>query len=186
MRKQSVMTLEIVPRRKRDGRVVAQKLVELGFRVIVVGEGSISVFAPTRVVQETFHPKVVGSTQRVEIPSSLISFVKEVVIPLPPEYLAKDLENALGIYTTKLMSYPNCVGLVIGTKNIGGYDTREPCLKVYVEKKLSKKSLRAGQCIPRSVIVPSSKSRSGQPVKIKTDVEEIGEIKLERRDHVDN
>lgn len=91
------MTLEIVPRRKRDSRVVAQKLEELGFRVIVVGESSISVSAPTQIVQKIFQPKLAGSTQRVEIPSSLSRFVQEVVFPLPPEYLAKDLETALGI-----------------------------------------------------------------------------------------
>ena len=64
----------------------------------------------------------------------------------------------------KILALPNVLGVGIGYKEIGGKETTELCIKVYVEKKLPQKELSAEEIVAETVD------------KIKTDVQEVGLI----------
>ncbi|MBW2738875.1 MAG: hypothetical protein JRE64_08510 [Deltaproteobacteria bacterium] len=64
----------------------------------------------------------------------------------------------------KILALPNVLGVGIGYKEIGGKETTELCIKVYVEKKLPQKELSAKEIVAETVD------------KIKTDVQEVGLI----------
>ncbi len=67
----------------------------------------------------------------------------------------------------KILQLQNVVGLGIGAKTIGGKETKEICIQVYVKKKFAKKSLTKNNIV--------SESFDG----IKTDVIEVGEIEAQ-------
>jgi hypothetical protein len=64
----------------------------------------------------------------------------------------------------ELLRYPNVVGVATGVKSTGGRPTGEPCLVVYVEKKVAEEDLDRDQRLPAEV--------EGVPL----DVVEVGRI----------
>lgn len=64
----------------------------------------------------------------------------------------------------KILALPNVLGVGIGYKEIGGKETTELCIKVYVEKKLPQNKLSAEEIVAETVD------------EIKTDVQEVGLI----------
>jgi hypothetical protein len=64
----------------------------------------------------------------------------------------------------KILALPNVLGVGIGYKEIGGKETTELCIKVYVEKKLPQTKLPAEEIVAETVD------------EIKTDVQEVGLI----------
>jgi len=67
----------------------------------------------------------------------------------------------------KILQLQNVIGVGIGAKIIGGKETKEICIQVYVKKKLSKRSLQKSDLV--------SEVFDG----IKTDVVEVGEIEAQ-------
>jgi len=65
----------------------------------------------------------------------------------------------------ELLRYPNVVGVATGIRSRKGKPTGEPCLVVYVTRKVPKKELKRDQILPRTL--------DGVPV----DVVETGELK---------
>ncbi len=51
----------------------------------------------------------------------------------------------------KLMKYPNVLQVSIGTKEVGGKDTGEPCFSVLVKKKVRKNKLDPNDIIPSEI-----------------------------------
>lgn len=64
----------------------------------------------------------------------------------------------------ELLRYPNVVGVAVGVRMRRGTPTGEPCLVVYVERKLPRDQLAAGELLPADI--------EGVPV----DVVEAGRI----------
>lgn len=81
---------------------------------------------------------------------------------------AQDLMEAR---RAKLLAIPGVMGLGLGFRLRGGMPTGEPCLTVYVKRKLSPEELAAGKLprLPRTV-------RSGKR-RLSVDVIELGEIR---------
>ncbi|MEW6183885.1 MAG: hypothetical protein AB1500_12070 [Bacillota bacterium] len=65
-----------------------------------------------------------------------------------------------------ILLLPNVVGVGVGRKKVNGFETNEPAIVVFVEKKLPSKYL------PRTVIVPNTID------EVKTDVVETGRFRL--------
>lgn len=68
-------------------------------------------------------------------------------------------------HQAELLKYPNVVGVAAGIRTRRGKPTGEPCLVIYVSRKLPKKSLGPDEVLPRRL--------DGVPV----DVVEAGELK---------
>lgn len=71
-------------------------------------------------------------------------------------------------YEEKLLSFPNVVGVGIGAKIINGISTQRKCIKIYVQKKVSRSKLQKNELIP------------GKIDGIETDVEEIGRLEAQK------
>ena len=67
-------------------------------------------------------------------------------------------------HEAELMRYPNVVGVAEGIRTKRGKPTGEPCLVVYVERKIPKSKLRKSEILPRKI--------EGIPV----DVVEVGKV----------
>jgi hypothetical protein len=66
-----------------------------------------------------------------------------------------------------LMRYPNVVGVGSGTRVRGGKQTGEPCLVVFVERKLPEAELAPGAALPRELDgVPVDVVESGRPAPL--------------------
>lgn len=72
-------------------------------------------------------------------------------------------------YEQKLLLFPNVVGVGIGAKIINGISTQRKCIKIYVQKKVSRSKLQKNELIP------------GKIDGIETDVEEIGRLEAQLR-----
>ena len=72
-------------------------------------------------------------------------------------------------YEEEFLLNPNVVGVGIGTKIIKGVSTQRQCIKIYVQKKMSRGKLKKNELIPQKL--------NG----IETDVEEIGRVKAQTR-----
>ena len=77
-------------------------------------------------------------------------------------------------YEQRLLSFPNVVGLGVGIKQMRnspdgsqGISTNRLCLKIYVQKKVSKDKLRREEIIPQKI------------AGIETDVEEVATLKAQ-------
>lgn len=70
-------------------------------------------------------------------------------------------------YAQKLLLFPNVVGVGIGTKIINGISTERKCVKIYVQKKVSKSKLQKNELIPQKL--------DG----VETDVQEIGKLETQ-------
>ena len=70
-------------------------------------------------------------------------------------------------YEEKLLLNPNVIGVGIGLKIINGIPTERKCIKIYVQKKVSKSKLQKNELIPRKL--------NG----IETDIEEVGRFKVQ-------
>lgn len=69
-------------------------------------------------------------------------------------------------YETKLLRYPNVVGVAEGIRTRQGKPTGEPCVVVYVERKIARTELEPGEILPSDI--------EGIPV----DVVEIGKVEF--------
>ena len=67
-------------------------------------------------------------------------------------------------HETELLRYPNVVGVAEGIRTKGGKPTGEPCLVVYVERKIPRAKLDKSEILPREI--------EGIPV----DVVEVGRV----------
>jgi hypothetical protein len=76
----------------------------------------------------------------------------------------KTVEQVKKDHESDLLKKPGVVGLGIGEKEVKGKSTGKLCLKVYVEKKLTKKELSQDQIIPNKI------------EGYETDVVEVGKI----------
>jgi len=54
-------------------------------------------------------------------------------------------------HEASLFDRANVVGIAIGSKVVGGRDTGEPCVTVYVERKLTESVMRRGDIVPKEV-----------------------------------
>ncbi len=72
-------------------------------------------------------------------------------------------------YEQKLLLFPNVAGVGIGTKIINDISTERKCIKIYVQKKVSRNKLKKNELIP------------GKLNGIETDVEEIGKLEAQLR-----
>jgi hypothetical protein len=54
-------------------------------------------------------------------------------------------------YNERVFSFPNVIGYGVGQKTTAGRKTGEPCLVVFVERKLPLSALRPGEILPRTV-----------------------------------
>lgn len=54
-------------------------------------------------------------------------------------------------HEAELLRYPNVVGVATGIRTRGGKPTGEPCLVVYVERKLPRKRLAAKDLLPSDI-----------------------------------
>jgi hypothetical protein len=68
-------------------------------------------------------------------------------------------------HQAELLRYPNVVGVASGIRMRRGKPTGEPCIVVYVSRKVPKKNLTTAEILPRRL--------DGVPV----DVVEVGELK---------
>lgn len=73
-------------------------------------------------------------------------------------------------YEEKLLLNPNVVGVGVGAKIINGIITKRKCIKIYVQKKVSRSKLEKNKLIP------------GKLNGIETDVEEIGKLEAQARE----
>ncbi|MGH2545603.1 MAG: hypothetical protein ACRDHJ_01860 [Actinomycetota bacterium] len=66
---------------------------------------------------------------------------------------ALDAEAAavLARHESELLRYPNVVGAAVGVRTRGGKPTGEPCLVIYVERKVPQSELAEGETLPRQV-----------------------------------
>lgn len=80
--------------------------------------------------------------------------------------MKKRLKQIKEKYEAKLLSLPHVVGVGIGIQRRKGRSIKRLCLKVYVQKKLSKNSLRKNEIVPEEL------------EGIETDVEEIGRVEI--------
>src|SRR5262245_39105704 len=67
-------------------------------------------------------------------------------------------------HETELLRYPNVVGIAAGIRTKQGKPTGEPCLVVYVERKVPRSKLQTNQSLP------------SQLEGIRTDVVEAGKV----------
>ena len=74
------------------------------------------------------------------------------------------LAQVLAHYEAELLRYPNVVGMAQGVRTMGGKSTGEPCIIIYVKRKIPSSKLDKSAILPTQV--------EGIPV----DVVEIGEI----------
>jgi hypothetical protein len=70
-------------------------------------------------------------------------------------------------HAQELMRYPNVVGVASGFRTRGGQPVDEPCLVVYVERKLPESELSRAEILPTEI--------DGVPV----DVVEVGRIQAQ-------
>ena len=54
-------------------------------------------------------------------------------------------------HEAELLRYPNVIGVATGIRTRGGKPTGEPCLVVYVERKLPRKRLAAKDVLPSAI-----------------------------------
>lgn len=69
---------------------------------------------------------------------------------IDPNNLAQ-IRRAAAQYSEQVFRYPNVIGYGVGQKTTKGRKTGEPCLVVFVERKLPISSLRADEILPREV-----------------------------------
>lgn len=74
------------------------------------------------------------------------------------------IEQVRARYESELMRYPNVVGVSVGIRTKQSKPTGEPCLVVFVEKKISRDKLDKSEILPNQI--------EGIPV----DVVEVGKI----------
>lgn len=79
--------------------------------------------------------------------------------------MGKDISKIKKKYESKLMSYPNVVGVGIGFRERNGKLTGEKCIVVNVKKKIDPENLKKKEIIPKEL--------DGVPVVVK----ETGEFK---------
>jgi hypothetical protein len=64
----------------------------------------------------------------------------------------------------ELLRYPNVVGVATGTRTREGEPSGEPCLVVFVERKVPEADLRPGEVLPRELDgVPVDVVEAGRP-----------------------
>jgi len=83
--------------------------------------------------------------------------------------MGKDISKIKKKYESKLMSYPNVVGVGIGFRERKGKYTKEKCIVVNVKKKIHPEDLKEKEIIPKEL--------DGVPVVVK----EAGEFKALRK-----
>lgn len=69
---------------------------------------------------------------------------------IDPDNLAQ-IRRAAAEYSEQVFRYPNVIGYGVGQKTIKGKKTGEPCLVVFVQRKLPISALRADEILPREV-----------------------------------
>lgn len=62
-----------------------------------------------------------------------------------------DVEQVLERRFAELRGLPNVLNVTAGTKIVGGKDTGEPCIVVYVARKVEPRMLSAGEMVPLTV-----------------------------------
>jgi hypothetical protein len=78
---------------------------------------------------------------------------------------AAEVSAVMARHENELLAYPNVVGVAPGIRTVKGKVTGEPCLVVYVSRKVPRSRLKKGEVLPRRI--------DG----ISVDVVETGEIR---------
>jgi hypothetical protein len=65
--------------------------------------------------------------------------------------LDADAAAVLARHESELLRYPNVVGAAVGVRMREGKPTGEPCLVIYVERKVPESELAEGEALPREV-----------------------------------
>jgi hypothetical protein len=63
----------------------------------------------------------------------------------------EQIRRAAAEYNERVFTYPNVIGYGVGQRTADGRKTGEPCLVVFVQRKLPISALRADEILPRSV-----------------------------------
>jgi hypothetical protein len=66
----------------------------------------------------------------------------------------EQIRRAAAEYCERVFGYPNVIGHGVGQRTTGGRKTGEPCLVVFVQRKLPISALRANEILPRKVETP--------------------------------
>lgn len=96
-------------------------------------------------------------------------FSAEKEIPEPPHVKGlreTEVVEILARHETKLLRYPNVIGVAPGIRTKRGKPTGERCVTVYVERKIPRGDLGDGEILPREI--------EGIPV----DVVEVGKVEV--------
>jgi hypothetical protein len=70
---------------------------------------------------------------------------------LATDEAAAKVSAVMARHETELLAYPNVVGVAPGVRTAKGKVTGEPCLVVYVSRKVSRNRLKKGEALPRRI-----------------------------------
>lgn len=70
---------------------------------------------------------------------------------LATDEAAAKVSAVMARHETELLGYPNVVGVAPGVRTAKGKVTGEPCLVVYVSRKVPRSRLKKGEALPRRI-----------------------------------
>lgn len=112
----------------------------------------------------TKQQKAAGEKQRQAWEEFFSKSATEQETPFSPAPENVNMAQARARHEAKLMRYPNVVGVATGIRVKGGKPTGEPCVVVFVQKKVARDKLKNDELIP------------GKIDDVPVDVVEVGKI----------
>lgn len=88
----------------------------------------------------------------------------------------KAIKTALDSFKTRILKFPNVLGVSTGIKRIGGKEVNQECVTIFVRSKIPLRNLSRRERIPKYFNARLSDGTADRSVRILTDVVQVGTV----------